>query len=123
MFSKYLDKYVVIQTAIISAIFLSALITHTNTSVIVKVIGLCFLSAGVVILAISIKNLGSSLTPVVAPKQNSQLVTSGIYGIVRHPMYSGVIFLAIGWSLFSGSLLSLLFSILLIIFFVVKASL
>jgi protein-S-isoprenylcysteine O-methyltransferase Ste14 len=42
--------------------------------------------------------LGSNLTPLPHPKHDGALVTGGVYALVRHPIYSGVIFLAIAYS-------------------------
>lgn len=115
MFTNYFDKYVVIQMSILLAILLSTPFLRIKLFVML-IIGMILLVIGFVIVITSGVQLGISLTPVVAPKKNAKLVTAGIYSIVRHPMYLGVITLAIGWSLFWGSILSLLFSLILIVF-------
>jgi protein-S-isoprenylcysteine O-methyltransferase Ste14 len=43
----------------------------------------------------SLFDLGQNLTPLPHPRDEGQLVRTGIYGLVRHPMYIGVIYLAI----------------------------
>ncbi len=40
----------------------------------------------------SLFDLGQNLTPLPHPRHDGQLVQTGIYGLVRHPLYSGVIF-------------------------------
>ncbi len=116
MSSNYLDRYVVIQVCIALAILISTPFAR-HSIFIIQTIGAILLMIGTVFLIISGKNLGFALTPVVTPKENAQLVTSGMYRLVRHPIYTGVILLAIGWSLFWCSLLSFLFSLMLIVFF------
>ena len=65
--------------------------------------------------------LGRNLTPLPYPRENGQLVQSGVYGIVRHPLYSGLIFAALSWSAFQLSMSHLIASALLFAFFELKA--
>lgn len=52
------------------------------------------------------------------PKEDSELVTNGAYGIVRHPIYTtGIILGALGWSLWKGSLLMLVYTAIPFCFF------
>ncbi len=68
-----------------------------------------------------VRTLGVNLTPLPHPKDDGALVTSGIYGIVRHPIYSGVIFLALAYSCWNWSLSHAIGTILLFLFFDIKA--
>ncbi len=43
-------------------------------------------------------DLGESLTPLPRPKDGSVLVREGIYAEVRHPIYSGLLLIALGWA-------------------------
>jgi len=40
-----------------------------------------------IIIVFSAKDLGKSLSPMPRPKENSKLITSGIYKLFRHPIY------------------------------------
>lgn len=62
------------------------------------------------------------LTPLPYPVDHSRLVTSGVYGLVRHPLYSSQLFAALGWSLFTLSLSHLAILVLGFLFFDYKAS-
>jgi protein-S-isoprenylcysteine O-methyltransferase Ste14 len=64
-------------------------------------------------------DLGKQLTPLPYPKEDGELVQTGIYSLVRHPLYSGLIFLTLSWAIFQMSLTHL-FAIL-IIFIVLNA--
>ena len=79
------------------------------------------LGGGSVFLA-GVLNLGESLTPLPRPKPGGALVTSGVYGVVRHPIYSGVLLAALGWALLRGRWLGLLAVAALWSFFDAKAS-
>jgi protein-S-isoprenylcysteine O-methyltransferase Ste14 len=74
------------------------------------------------VLGYSMVNLGSSLTPFPRPLPTAQLVTSGAYRLVRHPIYFGVLLAALGMSLWSLSPLRLLLTLLLALFFDRKAN-
>jgi protein-S-isoprenylcysteine O-methyltransferase Ste14 len=66
-------------------------------------------------------DLGRNLTPLPYPKEHGQLVQSGIYSIVRHPLYTGLIAVALSWSVFHVSLSHLLATAILFTFFDAKS--
>ncbi|OKH21508.1 methyltransferase family protein [Chroogloeocystis siderophila] len=68
-----------------------------------------------------LRDLGSNLTPLPYPKNEGQLVQTGVYHIVRHPLYSGVILAALSWTVFALSLSHLVGSVILFAFFDAKA--
>jgi protein-S-isoprenylcysteine O-methyltransferase Ste14 len=47
-----------------------------------------------------IGQLGPNLTALPAPTDAGELVVTGIYRRVRHPIYAGVIAVALGWAFF-----------------------
>jgi protein-S-isoprenylcysteine O-methyltransferase Ste14 len=62
------------------------------------------------------------LTPLPYPVAHSQLVRHGVYGIVRHPLYSSQLFAALGWVAFNLSLSHLALLAIGFVFFDFKAS-
>jgi protein-S-isoprenylcysteine O-methyltransferase Ste14 len=54
-----------------------------------------------------ILRLGRGLTPLPYPKDGAELVQTGPFALVRHPIYSGGIVLALGWALWVQSWLTL----------------
>jgi len=66
-------------------------------------------------------NLGTNITPLPHPKDESYLVTAGVYSLVRHPIYSGVIFLTLAYSCWQGSLSHLIGAFAFFLFFDAKA--
>lgn len=76
--------------------------------------GLIFIIKGLI-------DLGKNLTPLPYPREDGELVQTGIYGIVRHPLYSGLISAALGWTIFQISLSHLIATAILLIFFDIKA--
>jgi protein-S-isoprenylcysteine O-methyltransferase Ste14 len=75
----------------------------------------------IVFLGRSLSDLGQNLTPLPHPRDEGQLVKTGIYGLVRHPMYSGVIYLALAYASWQMSWVHLLGSIVLFVFFDAKS--
>lgn len=73
------------------------------------------------IFLVGILHLGANLTPVPHPKADGYLVQTGAYAVVRHPIYSGVIFAVLGWVLFFVSWLGLLMAVAVFIFFDLKS--
>lgn len=65
--------------------------------------GLPLLLGGIGLIAAAFRDLGPNLTPLPKPKDDSRLVRDGLYGIVRHPIYAGVLLLAFGVGALTGS--------------------
>lgn len=65
--------------------------------------------------------LGSNLTPFPRPKDDATLVETGVYAIVRHPIYAGLFVATVGYALLRASLPTLLLSLALGVFFDQKA--
>jgi protein-S-isoprenylcysteine O-methyltransferase Ste14 len=65
--------------------------------------------------------LGRNLTPFPKPSDGAQFVQHGIYGLIRHPLYTAVICAAVGWSLIRSSWPALAVSLALAVFFDAKA--
>jgi protein-S-isoprenylcysteine O-methyltransferase Ste14 len=74
-----------------------------------------------VFLGRSLFDLGQNLTPLPHPKDDGQLVKTGAYGIVRHPLYSGVVYLALAYASWQMSWVHLVGAIVLFLFFDAKA--
>lgn len=83
--------------------------------------GLLIGAAGLGIVGLSALFLGTNLSIFPKPKDDGTLTQTGLYALVRHPMYSGVLLCALGWSLFRASLPSLLLTIVVAVFFDRKA--
>jgi protein-S-isoprenylcysteine O-methyltransferase Ste14 len=62
------------------------------------------------------------LTPLPYPVEDNRLVETGVYGVIRHPLYSSQLFAAAGWTLFTASLPHLLITLAAFAFFNFKAS-
>jgi protein-S-isoprenylcysteine O-methyltransferase Ste14 len=64
--------------------------------------GIAMIAAGLVLLFAGFKGLGKSLTANPVPNEEGVLVTTGIYSIVRHPIYLGLLIITLGLVVSSG---------------------
>jgi protein-S-isoprenylcysteine O-methyltransferase Ste14 len=69
-------------------------------------LGALLLVAGTVLAVAAGARLGRNLTPFPRPRADGELVTRGVYRHARHPIYGGVLLLALGWSLLQPSWVS-----------------
>lgn len=76
--------------------------------------------AGVVLVAAAIA-LRAALTVVPEPRPGAPLITTGIYGWVRHPMYVGVICVGIALALHAWTVPALALAVALTLLLAVKA--
>lgn len=83
--------------------------------------GLVFLTASAICGIGGTMALGRNLTPFPKPSVGAKLVQHGIYGLIRHPLYTAVICAALGWSLIRSSWPALAVSLALAVFFDAKA--
>lgn len=65
--------------------------------------------------------LGTNLTPLPHPKDGATLVEGGLYRLVRHPIYLGVILMGLGWTLRVQGWLPLAWTVALMVLFDLKA--
>jgi protein-S-isoprenylcysteine O-methyltransferase Ste14 len=67
------------------------------------------------------RDLGKHRTPFPRPHDGGQLITNGIYALVRHPLYLSVIMIGFAWALLWRSAPALAFAVVQIPFFDAKA--
>lgn len=85
-------------------------------------LGVALVMAGVFLAVAGVLALGRSLTPFPAPRKDAELKTHGVYAIVRHPIYSGLIIASLGWSTWWLSWLGIVWTVVIAIFFDRKAA-
>lgn len=69
-----------------------------------NIIGTVVIAIGLILLFAGFRGLGKSLTANPVPNHDGVLVTTGIYGVVRHPIYLGLLIITFGLVLSSGVL-------------------
>ncbi|NNE28514.1 MAG: isoprenylcysteine carboxylmethyltransferase family protein [Saprospiraceae bacterium] len=94
---------------------------HLETHKAFYYIGWTLAILGSVICILALMQLNTSLSPFPTPVQKGQLITQGLYTKIRHPIYSGILLVALGWGLLTGSPWRLLLALALLILFFFKA--
>ena len=85
------------------------------------IVGLGAVAAGGLLAARGSWDLRASFSPFPRPVVGAPLVETGAYGLVRHPIYGGLILAALGWGLATSSTLAVLGAGLLLLLFAAKA--
>lgn len=80
---------------------------HGLALVLAMVLGSAMIAAGVVLGVLGIVVLGQSASPLPHPPAGGELIETGVYGYVRHPIYVGVMAASLGWALLSASFVAL----------------
>lgn len=76
---------------------------------------------GLAITVIGIFALGPAMSVMPSPSSKGQLKTTGIYSKIRHPIYSGLVVMAVGICVSNRSIVPIVATILLALLFAVKA--
>lgn len=77
--------------------------------------------AGALVAGRGLWDLRASLSPFPRPRAGAPLVDTGVYRLVRHPIYSGLVLGALGWGLVTASALTVALAGLLFLLFAGKS--
>jgi protein-S-isoprenylcysteine O-methyltransferase Ste14 len=86
----------------------------------VSVAGLAMLLGGACLAVGGAVQLGAALTPLPYPATKAVLHETGVYRVVRHPIYCGVIVAAFGWALVNHGWLTIVYVVAGFVFLDVK---
>lgn len=89
--------------------------------IVVQKIGITSTIMGVLIILIALLQLNKNISPFPTPKSGSQLITTGLYKFIRHPIYTGIIATLLGYSLYTESGYKFLITFLIYILFSLKS--
>ncbi len=84
-------------------------------------LGLLLVVAGGLLAVRGLLDLNGNLTPFPKPIPDGRLIDTGAYGLVRHPIYGGLITAAFGWGLATASPAAILGAAVLLGFFDLKS--
>jgi protein-S-isoprenylcysteine O-methyltransferase Ste14 len=85
------------------------------------IVGVAAIGLGLACAGLGLAGLRENLTALPRPVEAGRLVEDGVYGLVRHPIYAGLVVAGLGWGLATASPVALLASVVLGCFFDVKA--
>lgn len=116
------NLFVFAQFSLFAIFWLDPEFKYFNFPSVLQYPGLLMSLTGLVICGVSILQLNKNLTAFPTPKENARLYSGGMYQYIRHPIYTGVIMIFAGLSLYLGSVFKLLITLMLIILFYFKAA-
>ncbi|MCX6432972.1 MAG: isoprenylcysteine carboxylmethyltransferase family protein [Actinobacteria bacterium] len=97
------------------------LLPWRSPSLLSLAIGVPIAAAGAVLGLFAGRRLGRALTPTPVPLSGAGLRTDGAYRYVRHPIYSAVLLMVLGYVIAIGSLASVAWTVAILVFFMVKS--
>jgi protein-S-isoprenylcysteine O-methyltransferase Ste14 len=118
------EGWFLVQVVILGAIAAAGLLGPAWSGVarvFTVVAGAALIGAGGVLAVRGVLDLGQNLTPFPKPRAGITLVDTGAYGIVRHPIYGGLVLGGFGWGLLTASPAALAGAIVLLVFFDLKS--
>jgi len=77
---------------------------------------------GAVVILLAFIKLNTNLSPFPSPKTNAELIRSGVYKYVRHPIYSGILIVLFSYGLYTTSSYKLSITIILYALFYFKSA-
>lgn len=113
---------VALQAVLLTAFFLAPRRQDWPVPAWLAAVGSGAVLAGGAVLLVASFNLGRSLTPLPTPTANATLRTGGLYGFVRHPLYSGLLALVFGGVVKSASVVKLVLAAALLVLLHRKAA-
>ncbi len=115
------EGWVLLQFVLFGILLATTQVDRVDLPGWIQYTGYIFLVTGGIFGTGGVLNLGRNLTPFPRPKESSSLITHGLYQFVRHPIYTGVLFGTLGWSLIISNSIGLVFVVILFLFFDAKS--
>lgn len=120
------EGWVAVQVVILGAVALAGIALpgtwDSPAATLASVAGSGLVGCGVVLVFGGIAELrrGDAFTPLPRPLESGRLVVTGVYRLVRHPVYGGLVLGAVGWALIRVSIPTLVTAVILFAFFDLK---
>lgn len=110
---------------LVAAIVVAGVLTGPDWTgparVVTVIAGIVLIAAGGFIAVRGAVDLRDALTPMPRPRDDTELVETGIYALARHPIYGGLILGATGLALIQATWLGLLLSLVLALTLTIKS--
>lgn len=118
------EGWVAIQFVLLGAIAFAGMLGPAwdgYARIATSVAGLALIAAGLTLAARGLRDLSSALTPLPYPRDDAELVETGVYAHARHPIYGGLVMAALGWGLLAASPVAIALAVALLAFFELKS--
>jgi protein-S-isoprenylcysteine O-methyltransferase Ste14 len=118
------EGWVALQIVLITLTAISGLLGPAwagNVGIATSLLGALLMVGGAALAVRGALDLRSGFTPLPRPIDGAPLIEDGVYRVVRHPIYSGVVLMALGGGLLTASPASLLGAAALVVLFDLKS--
>lgn len=115
------EGWFILQMVLFAIIFFAPAVAPFGFPIELRVLGVVLLIIGGLLGTFGLLSLGANLSPFPKPIEGGQLVTTGAYRFVRHPIYSGLVLGTLGWGMLRATLLGIALAIVMFIFFDLKS--
>lgn len=120
MVRRFLERgglWVAIQFALMLAVLAAGIFwPGIDAGVLSRAFGWIMICLGGAVGLAGVWVLGRNRTPFPKPHDESILIQSGIYRFIRHPLYTSLCLLAVGWSALRGSGASGVVGVIMVVF-------
>lgn len=106
-----------VQVGLFLALLAAPFLQRGTMAPLLRLLGLVPLVGGTVVAVAGYRALGRRHSPWTTPIEGAGLVTTGIYGRVRHPVYAGWCLGALGAELLAGSMLGVGVALAVMVFY------
>jgi protein-S-isoprenylcysteine O-methyltransferase Ste14 len=118
------EGWVAAQALLLAAVALSGLLGPAWSGpgrALAAAVGVALIASGMILAIRGLRDLRHALTPFPYPRADAELVETGVYAHVRHPIYGGAVIGAVGWGLLTASPVALVLAVGLLGFFELKS--
>lgn len=113
--------FVLIQCVLFLLFLLEIPQLQLSIPLLIAIIGGIALIVGGIVLLIALLQLNKNLSPFPSPKSGAQLIQTGLYKYIRHPIYTGILMVFFGYSMYVASGYKFLITLLLLVLFLFKS--
>ncbi|WP_159023560.1 isoprenylcysteine carboxylmethyltransferase family protein [Formosa sp. L2A11] len=114
--------FVSIQLLLFAAYIVPFKIIHLNINTWLKHSGLALMVLGLILGVIALLQINTKISPFPTPTLQSTLLTTGAFNIGRHPIYTGILAITLGYAVYNASLFKFIIFVLLLILFYFKSN-
>ncbi|MBU1493554.1 MAG: isoprenylcysteine carboxylmethyltransferase family protein [Actinobacteria bacterium] len=114
-------RWVVGQFGLLAIVAFALLSAGEDWGLVARIAGAVLVALGATLTTGGLITLGDNLTPFPAPRSESALVERGVYRVVRHPIYGGIVLGSLGAGIFDGNLPAIWASVALMAYLWTKA--
>lgn len=83
--------------------------------------GLVMVILGIILAIVALLQINTKLSPFPTPVTDSKLLTTGAFAIARHPIYTSILLVTLGYAFYQASIFKFLIALVLLLLFYFKS--